>query len=48
MPKLVANVDKALEQLKWKTVMSLQDMCDSCINFAKVTLDKNPENIDTN
>ena len=46
MPKLVANVDKSREHLKWQTVKTLQEMCDSCINFAKVTLEKNSDTDD--
>ena len=40
MAKLVAKVDKANEKLGWKTRRTLQDMCNNCVNFTKVTLCK--------
>ncbi len=38
MAKLVAKVTKSEKHLNWKTKKTLQDMCDSCVNFTNVTL----------
>ena len=40
MAKLVAKVDKAEKELGWKTRMTLQEMCDSCVHFTNETLSK--------
>lgn len=37
---LVANVEKAKNMLGWEAKKSVQDMCDSCVNFTKTTLSK--------
>ncbi len=41
MGKLVAKVEKAEKELGWKTKKTLQQMCDSCVNFTKLTLSQN-------
>jgi len=43
MAKLVAKVDKAEKILGWKTRKTLQEMCDSCVNFSKETLSQHLE-----
>ncbi len=35
MAKLVANVEKAEKELKWKRKFTLQDMCNSCVKFTQ-------------
>lgn len=43
MAKLVARVEKAERELGWKTRKTLQEICDSCVNFTKETLSKHFE-----
>ena len=40
MGRLVAKVEKAKETLGWETKKNLDDICKSCVNFLKVTLEK--------
>ena len=41
MGRLVAKVGKAKEIMGWETKKNLDDICKSCVNFLKVTLEKN-------